>query len=72
MFTYSWWSNPILLLAVSVTLALQLMVIYVPFFNTVFRTTPLSWGELGVCAAGAGIIIAISELKKLFLRRKSL
>ncbi|MFN2355685.1 MAG: cation transporting ATPase C-terminal domain-containing protein, partial [Desulfopila sp.] len=71
LFTYTWLSNPMLLLAVSVTLALQLIVIYVPFFNTVFRTTPLSWGELGVCAAGAGVIAAISELKKLFLRRKS-
>ncbi|MGK2904790.1 MAG: cation-translocating P-type ATPase, partial [Desulfuromonadales bacterium] len=71
LFTYSWLSNPMLLLAVSVTLLLQLIVIYVPFFNTVFRTTPLSWGELGVCVAGAGIIAAISELKKLFLRRKS-
>ncbi len=72
MFTYSWLSNPLLLLAVCVTMALQLIVIYVPFFNTVFRTTPLGWGELGVCAAGAGIIIATSELKKLFLRTKHL
>ncbi|RJP83618.1 MAG: cation-translocating P-type ATPase [Desulfobacteraceae bacterium] len=66
LFTYSWFSNSILLLAVGVTLALQLILIYVPFFNTVFRTTPLRWEELGICAAGAGVIILITELKKMY------
>ena len=72
LFTYSWLHNPLLLLAVGVTLALQLIVIYVPFFNTVFRTTPLRWEELGVCAAGAGATIMITELKKFFLRNRNL
>ena len=71
LFTYSWLHNPLLLLAVGVTLTLQLIVIYVPFFNTVFRTTPLGWEELGVCAAGAGAIIVITELKKFFLRNRN-
>jgi Ca2+-transporting ATPase len=66
LFTYSWFSNPLLLLAVSVTLFLQLVLIYTPFFNIVFRTTPLRWEELGVCAAGAGVIIVITEIKKLW------
>jgi magnesium-transporting ATPase (P-type) len=70
LFTYSWFSNPLLLLAVGGTLALQLIVIYVPFFNTVFRTTPLRWEELSVCAAGAGVIIVITELKKNFSQKQ--
>jgi Ca2+-transporting ATPase len=70
LFTQSWLSNPVLLLAIGVTLTLQLILIYVPFFNTVFRTTPLRPAELGICAVGALVIILISESKKLFLRSK--
>jgi P-type Ca2+ transporter type 2C len=60
----------VLLLAIGVTLTLQLILIYVPFFNTVFRTTPLRLGELGICAVGAMVIVLIAESKKLFLRSK--
>jgi Ca2+-transporting ATPase len=70
LFSYSWFSNPILLAAVGATLILQLMIIYVPFFNLVFRTFPLRWEELAVCAAGAVAIIFITEVKKLFLRKR--
>ena len=70
LFMHSWLSNPVLLLSIGVTLILQLILIYVPFFNTVFRTTPLRLDELGICAAGALVIILITELKKLFLRHK--
>ena len=70
LFMHSWLSNPVLLLSIGVTLTLQLILIYVPFFNTVFRTTPLRLEELGICAAGALVIILITELRKLFLRHK--
>jgi P-type Ca2+ transporter type 2C len=39
-------------------------------YNLVFRTFPLQWEELAVCAAGAVTIIFITEVKKLFLRKK--
>jgi len=70
LFSRSWLGNPVLLMAIGVTLSLQLIIIYVPFFNTVFRTTPLRLEELGSCIVGALVIILISESKKLFLRRK--
>jgi Ca2+-transporting ATPase len=70
MFTQSWLGNPALLVAIGVTLSLQLILIYVPFFNTVFRTTPLGPAQLGVCVVGALVIILITESKKLFLRSK--
>jgi P-type Ca2+ transporter type 2C len=70
LFSQSWLSNPMLLLAIGVTLTLQLIIIYVPVFNTVFRTTPLRPEELGVCAVGALVIILITELHKLFLRSR--
>ncbi len=68
LFAQSWFSNPMLLLAVGVTLVLQLILIYVPFFNAVFRTTPLRPMELAICAVGAVVIALISETEKLFLR----
>ena len=34
-------SNPYLLIAVSISAALQLMVVYVPFFQPIFKTVPL-------------------------------
>ena len=70
LFMHSWLSNPALLLSIGVTLTLQLIIIYAPFFNTVFRTTPLRLEELGICAVGALVIVLITELKKLFLRHK--
>jgi Ca2+-transporting ATPase len=69
-FSFSWVSNPLLLTAVGVTLILQLIIIYVPFFNLIFRTVPLRWEELAVCAGGAAAIILITEVKKRFLRKK--
>ena len=70
LFSRSWLGNPVLLMAIGATLGMQLVLIYVPFFNTVFRTTPLRLEELGVCAAGALVIVLLSESKKLLLRRK--
>ena len=34
------------------------------------RTSPLRWEELVVCAGGAAAIIVITEVKKLYLRKK--
>jgi Ca2+-transporting ATPase len=70
LFSRPWLGNPVLLMAIGVTLSLQLIIVYVPFFNTVFRTMPLRLEELGACIVGALAIILISESKKLFLRRK--
>ncbi len=70
LFSQSWFGNPVLFMAIGVTLGLQLVLIYVPFFNSVFRTTPLRLEELGVCVAGALVIVLITESKKLYLRHK--
>jgi magnesium-transporting ATPase (P-type) len=61
-------SNKWLWGAIGVSIALQLLVIYVPFLNTAFGTTPLgamAWFE---CIALAAFVLVASELRKLVLR----
>lgn len=61
-------SNPYLLWAVSVTTALQLMLLYVPFLRNFFDTTALSLQELGICLGFSSLMFVWVELEKLFIR----
>lgn len=63
-------SNPWLLLAVATSLGLQLAIIYVPVLNRVFRTAPLSFGELLLCLLVSSVVFVAVELEKLFIRRR--
>jgi len=51
------------------TVALQLAVIYVPWFNTVFKTAPLDAIELGLCFLLAAVVFVAVEVEKWFVRR---
>jgi Ca2+-transporting ATPase len=57
-------SNPALLLALAVTIAAQLAVIYVPAFAGVFRTVPLSAAQLGACVAIGSLVFVAIEAEK--------
>ncbi|KAB7786468.1 cation-translocating P-type ATPase [Bifidobacterium cebidarum] len=61
-------SNKWLWGAIGLSVALQLVVIYVPFLNSAFGTTPLgplAWVE---CIGLAAIVLIASELRKVVLR----
>nr|WP_125964037.1 cation-translocating P-type ATPase [Bifidobacterium dolichotidis] len=61
-------SNKWLWGAIALSTVLQLLVIYVPFLNTAFGTTPLpamAWLE---CIGLAAIVLVASELRKIVLR----
>jgi Ca2+-transporting ATPase len=62
-------SNPAMLWAVAGTLLLQLAVIYVPFFQGIFRTVPLSARQLGACVLLSLAVLAALELRKAVDRR---
>jgi Ca2+-transporting ATPase len=62
-------SNLPLLAAVSVTFILQMAVIYVPLFNSIFKTQPLSVSELLICFATSPLIFIAVEIEKLLVRR---
>jgi Ca2+-transporting ATPase len=68
LFTQGFLTNKPLLLAVILTIALQLCTLYVPFLNPVFRTAPLSVLELSVAFAVSSIIFVAVEIEKGILR----
>jgi len=59
-------NNPYLYAAVGISFLLQLMVIYVPFFQEIFGTTALSFIELLISVIFASAILWIFEIIKLF------
>jgi Ca2+-transporting ATPase len=64
LFRIGIFSNPALVFAVLLTLALQLAVIYVAPLQTLFRTVALKPSELAICLALSVIVFAAVELRK--------
>ena len=62
-------SNLPLLAAVALTLVLQLATIYVPWLQPIFRTQPLSPGELALCFGLAVIVFVAVEIEKAWRRQ---
>jgi Ca2+-transporting ATPase len=61
-------SNPYLLWAVTVTTALQLALVYVPFLQDFFGTKALTLQELWICIGFSSLLFVWVELEKLFIR----
>ncbi len=70
LFTIGLFSNPSMVAAFLSTVLLQLMVIYVPFFQGIFRTQALDVTEV-LLALGMGVIVLLAvEVWKWILRRR--
>jgi Ca2+-transporting ATPase len=65
LFSLGLFSNKPLLGAVVLTLLLQLGVIYLPWANEVFKTQPLTLGELGMCVGLSMVVLIGVEIEKL-------
>jgi len=63
-------SNKFLLGAVLLTLVLQMAVIYLPFLQRIFDTTPLDWRELSISLALSTVVFVAVELRKWVQRRR--
>jgi len=63
-------SNKPMIGALLITFALQFMIIYVPFFNDIFKTQPLTLAELGITLAASSIVFWVVELEKWIKRIK--
>lgn len=69
LFALGLFSNLKLFLAVTFTISLQLAIIYIPFFNEIFKTQPLSFNELLICFALPMVIFFVVEWEKLMKRK---
>jgi Ca2+-transporting ATPase len=69
-------SNKPMLVALVITVGLQLAVIYAPFFNTIFKTQPLTLKELAITLAVSSIVFWVVEIENVIknnlAHRKSL
>ena len=70
IFSMSFTGNLPLLGAVLMTVGLHLLVVYNPFFNLIFHTTPLSTQELAVCFTLPLFVVTAVEIEKWLARRK--
>lgn len=62
-------TNVPMLLAVTITLLLQMAVIYLPALNEVFHTQPLPAFDLAVCLALSSTVLLVVEVEKWMVRR---
>jgi len=69
IFRMNFFSNKLLLGAVVSTLVLQLMAVYLPFFNNLFGTNPLTLSQLFICFILSTVVFWVVELEKLLIRR---
>jgi P-type Ca2+ transporter type 2C len=69
IFTIGLFSNKWLILATVTVLALQVGVIYLPFMQTIFRTTNLELHHWGLAIGLSSLILVAEETKKFVVRR---
>ncbi|MDD4986209.1 MAG: cation transporting ATPase C-terminal domain-containing protein, partial [Dehalococcoidales bacterium] len=56
--------NRALVLSIGIAVALQIIVVYVPFMQVAFSTAPLSLSQWGIVALAAGALFTIEEVRK--------
>jgi Ca2+-transporting ATPase len=71
LFKIGLFSNRFLLGAVLLSIVLQLIIIYVPFFQGIFATEPLSASDLLICVLAGVVVFIVVEIYKSILRRKA-
>jgi Ca2+-transporting ATPase len=69
-FRIGFFSNKSMVIALIVTVLLQLMIIYTPFFNKVFHTQPLTLNEMLITIAISSATFWAVELAKLWTPKK--
>jgi len=69
-FTLGLFSNPWVIRGVAFMLAMQMLLTYAPFMNTLFSTAPIGLREWGLILASALLVFSLVEMEKR-LRRKA-
>ncbi len=63
--------NRFLIISLLISAVLQLLAIYLPFFNRVLETTPLTFGQWGWIAFGAIIPMFLIQIWRIFASKRS-
>jgi Ca2+-transporting ATPase len=71
LFSQGLFSNLPLLSAVIFTLLLQIATLYLPIFNSVLKTDPLTASELLLCLGASCVVFVVVEIEK-WVRRKTI
>lgn len=64
IFKIGFFSNKPMIVALAITVSLQLMIIYTPLFNGIFKTQPLTFRELILTLAVSSIVFWSVEIEK--------
>ncbi|RKS95782.1 Ca2+-transporting ATPase [Flavobacterium limicola] len=70
IFKIGFFSNKSMIGALLITVSLQLMIVYTPFFNEIFKTQPLTLYELLLTLALSSIVFWAVEIEKWIKNRK--
>lgn len=70
VFKIGFFSNKPLVFAISIAVILQLLIVYIPFFNKTFQTDPLNIFEFTLTILVSSIVFWMVETEKLIQRRK--
>lgn len=70
VFSLGVFANRPMLGAIGISIGCQLLIIYLPFFNKLFNTSPLSWAEMGITVAISSMVFWAIELQKLIGRQR--
>lgn len=63
LFTMGIFGNRHLIIAVLITIGLQLIVVYLPFFQNIFNTQALTFSELVICLTLSSLVFCLSNWK---------
>jgi Ca2+-transporting ATPase len=70
LFKIGLFSNKFMLGALLITVALQLMIVYIPLFNSIFQTQPLTYYELALTLVASSIVFWAVEAEKWIKNRQ--
>ncbi|TPX68927.1 hypothetical protein SpCBS45565_g02796 [Spizellomyces sp. 'palustris'] len=68
LLTFPLWKNLYLCVSVVISMALHFMILYVPFFTTLFSITPLNWEEWQAVLWISAPVLLVDEVLKLISR----
>lgn len=71
IFTLGFRTNKALWITVLMTFIVHLAVLYLPVMNKVFKTSPLSFFELGLCIVVSSAVFICVEIEKWYQRNKN-